>query len=597
MTAAIYARKSTEQRHVDEEQKSVTRQIEHARAYAARKGWTVNDAAIFVDDGISGAEFARRPGFVRLMTALQPRPPFQVLIISDESRLGRESIETSYALKQLTRAGVRVFCYLEDRERTLDSPIEKAMLALQAMSDEMERSKAQQRTYDAMRRKAERGEVTGGRCFGYRNVDVTSTDADGRPKRQHVRRELVEEEAAVIRRIFELCAAGEGLKAITKRLNADRTPAPRSQRGRVRAWAPSSVREVLYREAYRGRLVWNKSRKRDADGRKHQVDRPAAEWLQLPGEALRVVSDALWEAAHVRLTERRRHYDRSGAARHASGSGLLVAACGARNAREPRTYLLSGFARCAGCGAAVQAASRQSTTGRLFRYVCGGYVNRGVAVCGNRRMARMDVADDAIRQLLANEVVQPKVLQRALDFAIDILRPERQAADANVRRGAVEKRLTDLQLRLCNLTEVAASGGAVPSVLEALRSTDQQRAAAVDELAALDRQLPPPISFNPRRVRDELREYVSQWRSLTADHVSETRALLALVLRERITFRPFVDGVQPMYELTVPLHFDRLIATVIPAIGAGGDPSGGLRIPLGTPILPDRTSIIIIPAA
>jgi len=37
MIAAIYARKSTEQ-DVSDEQKSVTRQVEHARAYAARAG-------------------------------------------------------------------------------------------------------------------------------------------------------------------------------------------------------------------------------------------------------------------------------------------------------------------------------------------------------------------------------------------------------------------------------------------------------------------------------------------------------------------------------------------------------------------------------
>jgi hypothetical protein len=37
MVAAIYARKSTEQSGVADEQKSVARQIEHARQYAARK--------------------------------------------------------------------------------------------------------------------------------------------------------------------------------------------------------------------------------------------------------------------------------------------------------------------------------------------------------------------------------------------------------------------------------------------------------------------------------------------------------------------------------------------------------------------------------
>jgi DNA invertase Pin-like site-specific DNA recombinase len=40
MIAAVYARKSTEQSGVPDEQRSVARQIEHATAYARRKGWT-----------------------------------------------------------------------------------------------------------------------------------------------------------------------------------------------------------------------------------------------------------------------------------------------------------------------------------------------------------------------------------------------------------------------------------------------------------------------------------------------------------------------------------------------------------------------------
>ena len=170
MIAAVYARKSTEQNAVADEQKSVARQIDHARQYATRKGWIVADEHVYVDDGISGAEFANRPGFLRLMNALKPRAPFQVLVMSEESRLGREAIETAFSLKQLVQAGVRVFFYLEDRERTLDSPIEKIMLSLTTFSDELEREKTRQRTYDAMERKAKAGHTTGGRCFGFDNV-------------------------------------------------------------------------------------------------------------------------------------------------------------------------------------------------------------------------------------------------------------------------------------------------------------------------------------------------------------------------------------------------------------------------------------------
>ncbi len=64
MIAAIYARKSTEQT-IGDEAKSVTRQIEHARVYATRNGRTVDDAYVYVDDGVSGAAFrssASSPG-------------------------------------------------------------------------------------------------------------------------------------------------------------------------------------------------------------------------------------------------------------------------------------------------------------------------------------------------------------------------------------------------------------------------------------------------------------------------------------------------------------------------------------------------------
>jgi site-specific DNA recombinase len=266
---AIYARKSTEQ-HVADDQKSVARQIAHAREYANRHGWTVDESYIFVDDGISGAEFTRRPGFMRLLNALKPRPPFQVLVMSEESRLGREQIEVSYALKQLVQAGVRVFCYLDERERKLDSPIEKAMLALQTMADEMEREKARQRMVDTMLRKARSGHHTGGRCFGYTNVTIT--DADG--TKSHVEQRINEPEAAVIRRIFELTAAGLSRVAIAKRLNAEGALAPRPQRGRPGGWAQSSVHEALLRERYRGEIVYNKTKKRDQFGERNPSTGP-----------------------------------------------------------------------------------------------------------------------------------------------------------------------------------------------------------------------------------------------------------------------------------------------------------------------------------
>jgi hypothetical protein len=61
-------------------------------------------------------------------------------------------------------------------------------MQLAVFTDEMEREKARQRTYDAMLRKARAGYVTDRRCFGYEDVEVC--DADGR--RQHVTQRILE---------------------------------------------------------------------------------------------------------------------------------------------------------------------------------------------------------------------------------------------------------------------------------------------------------------------------------------------------------------------------------------------------------------------
>jgi DNA invertase Pin-like site-specific DNA recombinase len=57
----------------------VTRQLEQARAYAVRHRWTVAGEHVYVDAGISGAEFVRHPGLVALLNAVKPQAPFQAL--------------------------------------------------------------------------------------------------------------------------------------------------------------------------------------------------------------------------------------------------------------------------------------------------------------------------------------------------------------------------------------------------------------------------------------------------------------------------------------------------------------------------------------
>jgi hypothetical protein len=75
MIAAVYARKSTEQNGVGDEEKSVTRQIDHAKAYAAKKGWMASSANSTSDEGAAVPGRGRRSAGSRSTCAGTLRVP------------------------------------------------------------------------------------------------------------------------------------------------------------------------------------------------------------------------------------------------------------------------------------------------------------------------------------------------------------------------------------------------------------------------------------------------------------------------------------------------------------------------------------------
>jgi hypothetical protein len=147
--------------------------------------------------------------------------------------------------------------------------IERDQLSPQEAAADFRR-KIAANTGEAMLTMAKRGFVTGGRTFGYDDVRVG----------KHIDRAIHQDEAAVIVRIFELRAAGNGYTGIAKTLNAERARCPCPQQGRPAGWTPSTIRRQLHDEIYRGVLVRNKTRTGDA----------------LESEVISVIIDAVFEA-------------------------------------------------------------------------------------------------------------------------------------------------------------------------------------------------------------------------------------------------------------------------------------------------------------
>jgi site-specific DNA recombinase len=189
-------------------------------------------------------------------------------------------------LLKLVDTGVRVFFYATGEELKLDTPISKVMLNLKGFAAEDYRHQIRVKTREAMRSKAARGYVAGGKVLGYQNVREGS----------NVRHAIDESQAAIVRRIFELCAEGKGLLKIAKRLNEDGIPNPTGQDrlGSKKAgkwWSSTGIREILHRDRYRGLIIYGKTSWQDKGGQKVKGDVPESEWQVREHPELRIVTE------------------------------------------------------------------------------------------------------------------------------------------------------------------------------------------------------------------------------------------------------------------------------------------------------------------
>jgi site-specific DNA recombinase len=545
MIAAIYARKSNDQNLPDAD-KSVSRQVEHATAFAQSKGWTVDPAHVYVDDAISGAEFVRRPGLAALVAALFPRPPFQVLVMAEQFRLGREQIETAYTLKRIIDAGVRVWYYLDDREARLDNALAKVMTALTNFAGETERESARARTYDAMLRKAKAGYVAGGITYGYTNVRVEG----------HVERRIHEVEAAVVRRLFELYAAGVGLRAIARTLTAEGAPPPMPrQRDRVPGWGPVALREILRRELYRGEVVWNRRQKADRGGRtKVRIRRPEADLVRVTDERLRVVSDELWEAVQVRRAAR---------------AATKPAGCWTRSRTATRPALLAGLARCARCGSGLVRLTRAhggpETRRHVHMYGCGR-VTRGLP-CENRVALAEGPVDQAVLEALA-KALSADAIEAAVKAALQDARTT--LAGSAARRTELAREATVLEERIGRLTEHLAAGTAVAAPLLAKLAEEEARRVALarerDALEVAGRT----IDLTSATVLRAIRREAENIRGALLEHRDEAREVLAAFISS-MRFEPFGRGRDRGFEFHGAGDYGPLLGATSARVG---DPSG-----------------------
>lgn len=347
--AAAYIRVSTE----DQIEFSPDSQLEKIKLYAERNQILLPKEFIFLDEGISGRNAAKRPAFNEMIGLAKRKPkPFDVILVWKYSRFARNR-EDSVVYKSMLRKelNIDVVSISEDVGDDKMSILFEAMI--EAM-DEYYSINLAEEVKRGMTEKAKRGGVLSIPAFGYRVKD-----------NEYV---IVPEEAEVIKKVFNDYISGKGFLSIAKTLNFMGIRTHRGNKIENR-----TIEYWLNNPVYIGKIRWN------PDG-KLSRNYTANTAIISAGTHEPIIDINTWDKVQEKLKEQkkkfRKYYNPD---------------------RKDLSHWLSGIVRCEKCGAVL------SNQGGFF-----GCSNKSRGTCKGVGYIKSDKLDGIIFNILS-DITLPNV--------------------------------------------------------------------------------------------------------------------------------------------------------------------------------------------
>ena len=329
----------------EKESNSITNQKQILADYAKRNGYT--NTMFFVDDGISGTSF-ERDDFQR-MQKLAEEGKVGTIIVKDLSRFGREQVEAG-RLTQIVYPSLGI-TFISIQENVNSSTGEgMEMMPFYNIFNEWYAAQTSKKIRTVWQSKAEHGKrISATVPYGY------VKDPNDKEKW------LIDEPAAsVVRKIYDLCLAGNGPSRIARILDNEKVLCPTSYYERLNRthvhtppknpyfWQDSTVAQILENRQYTGCAVNFKST--TVSYKVHKVVYNAVEDYQIiPNMQEPIIDEDTW----LRVQELR------------------------KNKRRPtatgRTSLFSGLVFCADCGSKLRFHAAKSMTRNQEHFCCGKY--------------------------------------------------------------------------------------------------------------------------------------------------------------------------------------------------------------------------------
>ena len=429
--AAIYCRLSSED-GPDHESMSIGNQRSLLTEYVEKQGWEIVDT--YIDDGFSGTNFDR-PGFQRMIEDIE-KGRVNLVITKDLSRLGRNYIMCGeYTEIYFPERHVR-YIALNDGVDTLNQSSSMDITPFKHILNDMYARDISTKIKSTLHAKAKRGEYLG------------ALDPYGYLRSPEDKHKLIinEETAPIVRRMFEMSAAGIGSKSIATTFNNEgilspteytrfRKHDPEKDGEFVRRgfWTRTYVQFMLQNEIYVGSMVQGRQYTPSHRSKKREPI-PKENWTVVPNMHEPIVSRELFDEAQKRMKARKKTIQAND---------------------EP--HLFAGLFYCEACGTAMRPGVSQH---KYFYYVCGRNHAIGKVACSSHYINRDTLYQVVLEDIRRNAKLFSEDRERAAKRLMELKCADEQKQTAKLNREltSTKKRLADLDVKLKHTYEDNMSG-------------------------------------------------------------------------------------------------------------------------------------------
>ena len=341
-SVGLYIRLSREDDDKVSESESITNQKSLLFQYVKENNLRVYD--IYIDDGFSGTNFDR-PDFKRLLKDIE-LGKINMVITKDMSRLGRDYIGTGNLIeKYFPEHNVRYISVTDNIDTFLETS-NNDIAPFKAIMNDMYAKDISKKIKSSLKAKMKDGKWVGGKTpFGYEK------DKDNK---NHL--VINEEQAIIVRRIFDMSLHGLSFFKIAQQLTNERVKTPaqyynfewkRNYNLKYGKWHSKTIKDILTNRMYIGDLVQNKRSKVNYKIKKVIKNNPE-DYIIVPNTHEAIIAKSIFYEVQKRIPKNK-----------------------GRNEKK-EMHLLDGLLYCGDCCHRISITSRRKKDNRCYT-VCNYY--------------------------------------------------------------------------------------------------------------------------------------------------------------------------------------------------------------------------------